>query len=116
MSRDKGAKMEGEAIREVLRQWHQAHPQATCEEIEDAVQQQVAQLHASLMDERLASAAQLAGEGAEADRLTCPSGGGRLRPSGRRGRAVVTRLGQRLQLERAYYVCPTCGVGRFPPG
>jgi hypothetical protein len=29
--------MDGEAMREVLRQWQQAHPQATFDEIEEAV-------------------------------------------------------------------------------
>jgi transposase len=34
---------------------------------------------------------------------------------GRRRRAVVTEAGE-TRLERAYYYCAACNVGRFPPG
>jgi hypothetical protein len=105
--------MEGERIREGLKRWQQAHPHATCDEREDGVYQQVAHLHGPVVDELLASAAQPEREAQE--RPSCPSGGERMRPSGRRGREVVTRLGQHVPLERTSYLCPACGTGRFPP-
>jgi tRNA(Ile2) C34 agmatinyltransferase TiaS len=106
--------MEGETIREALQRWQQAHPQATFDEIEDVVYQQVVQLHGTLVDELLASAARPEREVEQ--RPICPSCGERMRPSGhRRRREVVTRLGQRAPLERTYYVCPACGGGHFPP-
>jgi hypothetical protein len=108
--------MDGETIREALRQWQHAHPQATFDEIEDAVHQQVARLHGTLVDERLARAARPEGEGGAQERPTCPDGGERMRPSGPRGREVVTRLGHRLHWERTYSVCPACGGGHCPPG
>jgi hypothetical protein len=34
---------------------------------------------------------------------------------GKRRKRVVTTRGE-VEVDRPYYVCPTCGVGRFPPG
>jgi hypothetical protein len=101
----------GEAeIAEALRQWRQAHPQATWDEIETEVQRQLAGLQAEWM-------AQLAGEagGAKAGPV-CPSCGASMRPCGQRTRHVLTRMGRTVPLERAYSLCPACGTGVFPPG
>jgi hypothetical protein len=46
--------------------------------------------------------------------LVCAECGGRLHYKGKRGRDVVTAAGE-LRLERAYYYCTKCKVGRFPP-
>lgn len=99
-----------------LQQWRQEHPRATFDEIEDAVQQEVARWQAQLV-------AELAAEGA-GDRIpvetegrpVCAACGARMHRCGTRTREVLSRLGQPLRLERAYYVCPTCGAGVFPPG
>lgn len=44
----------------------------------------------------------------------CPKCGGRARYKGRKVRDVVTETGE-VCLERAYYYCPTCRKGFFPP-
>jgi hypothetical protein len=96
-----------------LRQWRQAHPQASWDEIETEVQRQLAGLQATLM-------AELAGSPREADQPeeapSCPACGEAMRPCGRRTRGLLTRMGRAVQIERAYYVCPACGAGLFPPG
>lgn len=105
--------MDGDAIREELARWQQAHPEATFDEIEDAVYDHVAHLHGALVDELVARAARPEPEAP--DRPVCPGCGVGMRPSGRRVREVMTRLGRRVALQRTYDVCPACGAGIFPP-
>ena len=45
----------------------------------------------------------------------CEGCGRRMRYSGRRGRGMESKVG-RVPIERAYYHCPSCKVGIFPPG
>ena len=49
----------------------------------------------------------------EEDRA-CPECGERMRYKGRKGRDLVTETGE-VRLERAYYYCPSCRKGVFPP-
>lgn len=44
----------------------------------------------------------------------CPECGGKARYKGRKVRDVVMETGE-IRLERAYYYCPTCRKGFFPP-
>ena len=60
----------------------------------------------SLLDESTAGAS---------EELTCPSCGSRMQRRGKRRKRLVTTRGE-VELERAYYVCPSCGNKRFPPG
>ena len=96
-------------MEEALRQWRQAHPQASWDEIETAVQRHLAELQAGLM-------AELAGPADEPeDPPPCPACGEAMRACGRRTREVLTRMGRAVPLQRAYSVCPACGTGLFPP-
>jgi uncharacterized protein with PIN domain len=45
----------------------------------------------------------------------CPACGKKMRYKGRKERDLVTETGE-VRLERAYYYCPTCRKGFFPPG
>ena len=60
-------------------------------------------------------------EGAKAERdrerpePNCEGCGRPMRYSGRRGRGIESKVG-RVPIERAYYHCPSCKVGIFPPG
>ncbi len=45
----------------------------------------------------------------------CERCGSRMQRRGTRPRQVVSEVGE-MTLERAYYVCPECGVSLFPPG
>ena len=102
-------------VEEALRAWRQAHPAASWEEIEDEVARQVAQLHAQGM-----AALTMGGEPGEGPGPdtppACPACAGAMRPCGQRTRTRLTRTGRTVPLERAYYVCPACGAGLFPPG
>ena len=44
----------------------------------------------------------------------CPECGQRMRYKGRKKRDLVAETGE-VQIERAYYYCPNCGKGFFPP-
>ena len=45
----------------------------------------------------------------------CEGCGRPMRYGGRRGRGIESKAG-RVHIERAYYHCPSCQVGIFPPG
>ena len=45
----------------------------------------------------------------------CPHCGGPTQNKGQKGNQVESRVGG-VQLERAYYYCPRCQQGFFPPG
>ena len=45
----------------------------------------------------------------------CPSCGQEMRYKGEKHRYLRTRSGD-VEVERAYYYCPRCRQGRFPPG
>jgi len=47
--------------------------------------------------------------------VRCGTCGERMYRRGKRKRRVVTTRGE-IEVERAYYVCPSCGAGCFPPG
>ncbi len=49
------------------------------------------------------------------ERHDCPRCGRRMRYKGRKGRDLIAESGE-VRFERAYYYCPTCRKGFFPPG
>ena len=105
--------MQERAIRERLRQWRREHPRATFDEIDAEVARQYAQVHAEVVAELSMAGAEAS---AAAQATTCPACHHVLQRRGTRRRAVATRRGVLAEVERAYYVCPACGTGLFPPG
>jgi YgiT-type zinc finger domain-containing protein len=101
---------------EEMTAWRQQHPRATFQEIEQAVDQRIAQARARLLAH--VSHASPAADWRTAppeEQPTCPACGTRLRPNGTYTRHLQTQGGQALALERSYGVCPDCGSGFFPP-
>jgi hypothetical protein len=45
----------------------------------------------------------------------CPECGQKMRYKGEKARNLVTETGE-VRVKRAYYYCPTCRKGFFPPG
>ncbi len=92
--------------------WRQAHPRATWDEIEVAVEAQLGPLRAQLLgDTAMASdATDLRGE-----RPECPACGKRLAAAGPRRRRLRGEQGGTIDLERTYARCPACGTGVSPP-
>lgn len=92
--------------------WRAAHPTATLAEIEAAVDMQVNQLRARMI-EAVALASPL--EQAATSALTCPACGKSLQRRGKRSRRLQTQGDQSITLERSYQSCPHCGYSFFPP-
>ena len=49
------------------------------------------------------------------EEVRCEQCDERMSRRGKRKKRVVTVRGE-VEVERQYYVCPSCGTGRFPPG
>jgi predicted RNA-binding Zn-ribbon protein involved in translation (DUF1610 family) len=113
------AAREEELIREVIggmREWRQAHPRASFAAIEQEVEARLAGLRTRLVeDAALASASADVRALEETARPRCPDCGQVLVDRGQHERTVTIRGDQPVRLRRSYAVCPTCGVGLFPP-
>jgi hypothetical protein len=97
-------------LREEVRDWRAQHPDATLDEIAA----QVSPRRRQLMGAWLAELALQAGNGYALEGLTCEQCGTALVYKGTPGREVLLLEGD-LTLARAYYHCPRCEAGLFPP-
>jgi hypothetical protein len=76
----------------------------------------LARLRAQLVeDTALASPNAEMGALEETARPRCPACGHPLVERGQHERTLTIRGNRPVRLRRSYAVCPTCGVGRFPP-
>ena len=106
-------------LRDVLgmTQWRKEHPKATWAEIEAAVDEQINQLRAQLIQDMVQM-----GETEdwsrmpEEERPRCATCGKPLSARGEQPRFIQTTAGEAVKLTRRYGTCPSCGVGFFPPG
>ena len=105
-------------LRDVLgmTRWRKEHPHATWAEIEAAVDEQMNQLRAQLIQELVQM-----GESEDwskippEERPRCATCGEPLGARGEQTRYIQTSGGQAVKLTRTYGTCPSCGVGFFPP-
>ena len=105
-----------EALRD-LSDWRSAHPRATFAQIEDAVEERIADLRARLTEDLVRSSASAQGVGQDSDtRASCPTCGEPMESRGERDRTVTIRGNRQVRLRRRYAVCPACRAGLFPPG
>ncbi len=107
-----------EAVAQELAEWRRAHPKATLTEIEDAVFEGMQKLQARALGQvvHASAATDLAAQPSD-ERPRCPACGGQLEPRGRQRRSLrPARQRAKLNLDRSYAVCATCGAGLFPPG
>jgi hypothetical protein len=100
-----------EQMYEELYAWREVHPEASFDEIA----RQVTPRRQALMGELLAQLACQHGNGVEVKGLVCEGCGARLEYKGTPRRLVEHWEGE-TQLKRAYYYCPHCEGGVFPPG
>ncbi len=100
-----------------MNQWREAHPKATLREIEAAVDAQMNQLRAQLIQElvQMGEAGEWS-EGPPEARPRCERCGTALVARGKQTRFLQTNGGEAIKLERSYGTCPECGQGIFPPG
>lgn len=99
-----------------MKEWRQAHPNATFREIEEAVHERVSRLEARLVQDTALMDARTDWGQAEAEpRPTCPNCDTPLVSRGKRQRELQSRGGQTIKLKRSSATCPNCGMGLFPP-
>jgi hypothetical protein len=106
-------------LRDVLgmTQWRKEHPKATWAEIEAAVDEQINQVRAQLIQDMVQM-----GETedwsrmSEEERPRCATCGKPLSARGEQTRFIQTTGGEAVKLTRMYGTCPACGAGFFPPG
>lgn len=107
----------GHAFAERVRTWKEQHPQATLQDMDQAVLELTWQLHAQTVSTLAAHEpeADWAGRPA-AERPCCPTCAVPLRPHGKRQRQLQGYGGEPIILDRTYGSCPQCQAGFFPPG
>jgi hypothetical protein len=101
-----------QAVEQEVAVWRRTHRRATLTEIEQEVERATRPLTRWLVEE-------LAGEETAVleERPNCARCRTPMEHRGRKVReVVVAHHGQPVRLERAYFVCPACGAGLFPPG
>ena len=104
-----------EAIR-AMKEWRRQHPKATLQEIESALDAQLAPLRAEMLrDLALTSPNADLTHTPAPERPTCPRCGAALQVQGPQSRTLWTEHDQPLELTRSYATCPQCGAGLFPP-
>ena len=98
-------------IYEELYEWRERHPEASFDEIG----KQVTPRRQELMGELMSQLVLQQGGGEEVEGLHCEECGQALRYKGKPRRGVE-HLEDEARLRRAYYHCPHCAGGIFPPG
>jgi len=91
--------------------WYKAHPEATFDEME----QELGRLRRVLMGDTLVLALQQGDLGAKAEAPCCERCGRTMEFQGY-PRKEVHGLEGDSRIPRAYYLCPCCDAGLFPPG
>jgi tRNA(Ile2) C34 agmatinyltransferase TiaS len=97
--------------------WRRKHPKASFTEIENTVDEKLAKVRATMVQElalesELTDFKQLPRE----KRPRCPSCGRPLASNGKQKRKLVTTYEQEVELERSKGHCRHCRVSYFPPG
>jgi hypothetical protein len=108
---------DAESVWTGMADWRAAHPKATLNEIEDALDERLNQVRARVLaDLALASAASDVAGASSEERPRCERCRGELQARGPSERRLLTQGGAEVRLRRSYAACPTCGDGAFPPG
>ena len=100
-----------------MTEWRKEHPKATWAEIEAAVDEQMHQVRAQLLEDlvQMGESEDWSKIPAE-ERPRCATCGEPLWGRGEQTRYIQTTGGQAVKLRRTYGTCPAFGIGFFPPG
>lgn len=97
--------------------WRETHPRATFTDIENRVDEQLAQVRTAMiqdlaLESKLVDIKQLAPQ----ERPLCPGCHQPLAANGKQTRQLITHHDQVVELERSKGYCRHCRVSYFPPG
>lgn len=96
--------------------WRKTHPKAKFNEIEEKLDNKLAQVRRQLLQDLAQSSSATDIRGLEAEkRPLCPECKVPLVANGQQERELTTTYDQVVKLERSYGRCPQCGRGFFPP-
>lgn len=110
VNKDAIVQMAGQTFEE-LRAWCEAHPRYTLMDLEEQVVLLRQRLMGEMMDKLISER-----EAAQpAEGVKCAKCGKPMQDKGRRTRTVSGAEGP-VELDRAYYYCPSCKEGFFPSG
>jgi hypothetical protein len=100
-----------------VKEWREAHPKATFQEIEQEVDARLNRLRARMVQDlaQQSEASNWSGP-ASTDAPVCPNCGGPLRKRGKQSRDLQSSGGSRINLERQFASCTHCGYSFFPTG
>ena len=101
-----------EQMYDKLWMWREEHPEATFDEIASQMTSQ----RRAVIAEVLEALARQHGSGQVPEGQACPDCGGMMAYKGEPKRALAHYLEGEMELKRAYYYCPACERGLFPPG
>ncbi len=100
-----------------ISQWRKEHPKAMWAEIEAAIDEQMQQVRAQLIQDVVQMGeSENWRELPEEERPRCARCGKPLWARGEQTRWIQTTGGEPVKLTHMYGTCPECGVGFFPPG
>jgi len=91
--------------------WYRSHPEATFDEMEEEIGRQ----RRGVLGDLLTLILRQGDLGAKPEGVCCPECGASMKFKGYAPKRVQG-LEVEVEIPRAYYYCPTCRVGFFPPG
>ena len=102
---------------DIVSHWRERHPRATFTDIENSVDEQLAQRRTKMIQDlvqesKLVNIKDLPLE----ERPSCPACGKPLAANGTQKRQLITHHDQVIELERSKGYCRACRVSFFPPG
>lgn len=100
-------------VAQSLQEWRKTHPKATMAEIEEAVDAQMNQLRARVIEDVVGE--EVPKQSGKPQALVCPHCGERMQRRGKHQRSLQSQGGQRVSITRQYHSCPACGYSFFPP-
>lgn len=98
-----------------MKDWRQQRPRATLREIEEAMDERLANLRAGMLEELVKMSPQADwSQATPENQPTCEHCGAHLESRGKHSRWLQTSGGQPVEIIRSYGTCPACGQGLFP--
>jgi len=109
---EKSKQKEDTGLIEGLNKWREKHPCATMREIEEEIDRCMSKMRAWLIADTVMRSAHTGME--KGKKEMCPKCGGAVKKKGRKKRKLETNGGQKIEFEREYVTCQSCGHGFFP--